>query len=767
MPLSPGTKLGGYEILTPLGAGGMGEVYRARDLRLGREVALKVLPAAVSRDAERLARFEREARTVAALSHPNIVMLFSVEDAGEVRFLTMELVEGTSLDHEVTPGGLPPRRVIEIGIALADGLAAAHEKGVIHRDLKPANVMLTRDGRLKVLDFGLAKLAAPESDPALTQAATVATPLSGAGLIAGTAPYMAPEQLRGEAVDARSDLFALGVVMYELASGRRPFGGATNADIGSAILRDAPPPLASLRGDLPAELERIVGRCLEKHPRERFQTALDVANDLRRLRREMERSEAGSASRPAPVKLPSIAVMPFVNRSASADDEYFSDGLADELLNVFSKIKGLRVIARSSTFTFKGRPATAAEIGRALDVATLLEGSVRKSGDRVRISVQLVDVADSSHRWSETYDRTLDDIFAVQDDIARSVVKELRAVLLGEHADPDASGAAHAEVAAAAVGRGRNPEAHRLYLQGRYLYSRIANADLAAGIEMLKRAVALDPEHALAWATLGQAYPWAAGTGLMTPAEGMERGRDAANRALAIEPNLAEGHTALGLVQHWYDHDWSGAEASFARALELAPMSADALQAAGMLDFCLGRHERALAILRRSIDADPLSMIGPSYVARILFSEGRLAEAEAELRAILARSTSPSREHAVLALVLADQGRTEEALAEANAETAEWAKLWALAIVHWRLGMKAASDQALAELEHKHHDSSAFQVAQVRAVRGEHDAAFEWLERACEARDAGVALARVTRLLSGLHGDPRWPAFMKRIGLEP
>ena len=289
-------------------------------------------------------------------------------------------------------------------------------------------------------------------------------PLSSDGQVVGTIPYMAPEQIRGEAVDTRTDLFALGIVLYELASGKRPFAGETPVDVGHAILREQPRPLASIRPGLPPDLDRIVGRCLEKNPRERFQSALDVANDLRGVRKELERGASSLSARPASGPAASIAVLPFVNRSASADDEYFSDGLADELLSVLSKIKGLRVIARSSTFTYKGRQVTALEIGRALDVATLLEGSVRKSGNRVRISVQLVNVADSSHLWSETYDRTLDDIFAVQDDIAQTVVKELRVLLLGQDADSKTSGEARAEVAAAAAGRGTNPEAHRLYL---------------------------------------------------------------------------------------------------------------------------------------------------------------------------------------------------------------------------------------------------------------------------------------------------------------
>src|SRR5262245_52060372 len=471
MRYASGTRLGTYEIVAPLGAGGMGEVYRARDLRLGRQVALKVLPEAMARDGDRMARFEREARMVAGLNHPNIVTLFSVEDEGDLHFLIMELVEGQSLADLVTAGGLPLARVVDIGIALSGALSAAHEKGVVHRDLKPANVMVARDGRVKVLDFGLAKLRPADGD--LSRASTEADAVSEVGHVAGTVPYMAPEQVRGEAVDARSDVFALGITLYELATGQRPFAGASSADISSAILRDVPLPLARVRADVPGDLERIVGRCLEKNPRQRFQTALDVSNELRALQRALDRRAAENPYD----QVASIAVLPFVNRSASADDEYFSDGLADELLNVLAKIRGLRVAARTSAFHFKGKDTTIAEIGQALNVVTVLEGSVRKAGQRVRISVQLVSVADGYHLWSEPYDRTLEDIFAVQDDIAKSVVKELRTTRLGEEADSKASGEAKAEVSKAARGRATNAEAHRLYLQARFLIDRFSRAD--------------------------------------------------------------------------------------------------------------------------------------------------------------------------------------------------------------------------------------------------------------------------------------------------
>ncbi|MHC4991896.1 MAG: protein kinase domain-containing protein [Planctomycetota bacterium] len=435
MSLSPGTRLGTYEIVSTLGAGGMGEVYRAHDQRLSRDVAVKVLPEEVASHPDRLARFEREARTVAGLNHPNVVVLHSIEEKDGIRFITMELVEGEPLDVLVTPGGLPLSKILDLAIPLADALVAAHERGVVHRDLKPGNVMVTREGRVKVLDFGLAKLTTAEPGGAPgTLAPTAELPISGEGQMLGTVPYMAPEQVRGEAVDARTDLFSLGIILYELATGRRPFRGATSADVLSAILRDAPEPLPSVRAELPAELEHIVSRCLEKDPRGRYQTALDVGNELRLMKKTLDR---GPVARPASRDVASIAVLPFVNRSRDEDDEYFADGLADELLTTLAKIRGLRVAANASSFHFKGKNPTIAEVGEALGVATVLEGSVRKAGNRVRISVHLADVADGYDLWSETYDRTLEDIFAVQDDIARSVVKELRATLLGEDADSD------------------------------------------------------------------------------------------------------------------------------------------------------------------------------------------------------------------------------------------------------------------------------------------------------------------------------------------
>ncbi len=765
MPLAAGTRLGTYEIVALLGAGGMGEVYRARDPRLKRDIAIKVLPADVTSSPDRLVRFEREATTVAGLNHPNIVVLHSIEEDGSTRFLTMELVEGQSLAAVVTPGGLPIAQVLDLAIPLADALVAAHEKGVVHRDLKPANVMVTREGRVKVLDFGLAKLTQVDLEVDSTQAATLAVPLSDAGQVVGTVPYMAPEQLRGATVDARSDLFSFGVLVYELASGKRPFAGQNHADISSAILRDTPPSLTSLRGDLPSELAHIIERCLEKNTRERFQTALDVLNELRSVRRTLDRG-ASRAPKPSSDRVASIAVLPFVNRSASSDDEYFSDGLADELLNVLAKIKGLRVSARASSFHFKGKDVPLAEVGKALNVATVLDGSVRKAGNRARIAVQLVKVSDGYHLWSETYDRTLDDIFAVQDDIAQSVVKELRRTLLGEEADSQASGEVKSEVSKAAKGRATNPEAHRLYLQARHLFERLTRADTMATIDHLKRALVLDPDFALAWAELATVYSREADRNWAPVEAGYRQAREAVERALSLEPNLAEGHAALAWIQMTHDWNWHGAEASLRRALVLAPGNAVVLRRAGAVAYFQGCFEEAIELYRRTLEQDPLSTATYNNLGLALNAADRHAEAEEAYRKALELAPRRNTTRASLSLSLLAQERVEEALAEAGNEPDESLRLWALAIIHFVIGRRSESDTALGELIEKHATSSAFQVAGACAVRQEHDAAFEWLERAYDQRDPGLSELKASPRFRSLRGTPRWGAFLKRVGFE-
>ena len=757
MPLSSGSRLGTYEILGPLGAGGMGEVYRARDLRLGRSIAIKVLPDTVASDPHRLAQFEREARTVAGLNHPNIVTLHSIEEEDGVRFLTMELVEGQTLSTLVGPGGLPVPKILELAVALTDALVAAHERGVVHRDLKPGNVMVNREGRVKVLDFGLAKMVEASGNDFTIDLTLPAKE----GQIVGTVPYMAPEQLRGEPADARSDLFALGVMLHELATGRRPFTGNGMAEIGSSILRDAPEPLRRLRSDFPAALERIVERCLAKSPANRVQTALDVNNELRALRKSLER---GPADVPRGEGIATVAVLPFVNRSASADDEYFSDGLADELLNVLAKIQGLRVSARASSFRFKGKDVPLDEIGRALNVATILDGSVRKAGNRVRISVQLVNVSDGYHVWSETYDRTLDDIFAVQDDIARSVVKELRTALLGEEADSDASGQAKAEIARAAKGRTTDPEVHRLMLLARHVLGRRTRQDMAHAVEHYEKALELDPNAASAWVELGRVYYLQGGMGWAPLARAVDRGRQAVERALSIEPDLGEAYALMARIQ-MDALDWRAAEASYARALELDPSSANVLGGAAMLSCSRGRLEEARTQLIRSLENDPLSAGTHQVLGTTLRTMGRFGEAEASFQRALELAPEGTLNHAHYALLLVDMDRKEEALREAEREAGEIYRPWALCIVHHALGQRTESDAMLAQLIENGAEDAAFQVATAYAARGEIDQAFEWLERAYRQHDPGLTSIGWSR--AQLESDPRWPEFLKKLGLDP
>ena len=760
-----GKALAHFEITGLLGKGGMGEVFRARDTRLGRELAIKVLPESFASSPEALTRFKSEARIVAGLNHPNIVVLYSVEEDAGIHFLTMELCHGQSLDRLVEPGGLPLAKVLEIMTQLAEAMIAAHSQGIVHRDLKPGNVMISAEGRVKVLDFGLAKLIQEPAPSSTLNTTTSDTPISAQGSIKGTAPFMAPEQLRAQPVDARTDLFALGVIMYELITGNRPFAGDNFADISAEILRSEPVSIDVLRPDLPADINRIVCRCLAKEPLHRYQTAVDVLNELNALK-ETSETRKFSIGKQSGATTPSIAVLPFLNRSHDPEDEYFSDGLADELLNMLAKIRGFRVAARTSAFFFKGKDTTIAKVGRELNVATVLEGSVRKAGNRVRISVQLVKVADGYQMWSETYDRTLEDIFAVQDDIAQAVVTKLRETLLGESTDGVASGRVKAEIEIAAKGRGQNPEAHRLYLQARHVFDRRNHEDNDRGIGYLKEALALDPDFAAAWAELAGAYSREADSGWVPVDEGMARAREAAERSLSLEPDLPEGHAQLGWINVLYDWEWRTAEVRFQRALELAPGNPAALSGAGRLALDHGRFEESFGYYRRALDQDPLMTNIYHSLALAHWYADRLVEAEAGFRKALElapqRSVSPTR----LAFTLLGQSRGQEALAMASHEPDHTFRAYALAIIHHNLGQVDESNRALQELSNRHHKQISGLMAEAHGARGEMDAAFRWLEEGFRKHDPGLAAAMISPFFRGLHDDHRWPPFLDKMGFR-
>ncbi len=785
-----------YEITGLLGKGGMGEVYRARDTKLDRDVALKVLPAAVAADPSSLERFEREAKTVAGLNHPHIVTLYSVEEDRGTRFLTMELVEGQGLDQLLPTDGLPLSQVFDIGTAVADALAAAHEKGIVHRDLKPANVMVTRSGHVKVLDFGLAKLT--QDKPASDIEETEAMGLTQAGSVLGTVPYMSPEQLRGQLVDGRSDIFSLGVLLYELATGRRPFLGDNNADLTSAILKESPPPLTALKPDLPHHLGRIVERCLEKERENRYQSALDVRNELRSLQKEVE-SGVSYASAPVSEKKPaphparrrwwiaiagavivavaafvflqdrgerapstepamtasvpaekSIAVLPFADLSPQQDQEYFSDGIAEELLNLLARVHGLKVTARTSSFSFKGKDVEVPEIGRQLGVSHVLEGSVRMSGDRVRITAQLIQTADGFQVWSQNWDRTLDDIFAIQDEIASEVVRELKVTLLGD----------------APKARTTDPKAYAAYLQAVQLARKRSAEGFAQSDSLYREALAIDPGYAPAWVNLATNLVNEVFLGLRGADDGFPRAREAANKALAIDPESADAHGALGSIAV-ASGDLADGATHFERALELDPASPTVLGNSSMLLKSLGRLDEAIALDEETVRRDPVNTSWLFNLAAAKHWGGRDDESIALLRTVLSLSPGFSGARLFLGEALLATGDAEAALAEIEQEQYELFRLIGMPLAYHDLRRDADFQTALDELVTKLGPVSPYDVGSVFAYCGDADRAFEWLDKSVAANDGGSLLILVDTLYENVHTDPRWVPLLRKLGKAP
>ncbi len=684
MSLAPGNRLGAYEIVAPLGAGGMGEVWRARDTRLQREVAIKALPETFANHPERLARFEREARLLASLSHPNIAAIFGLEDAGGAPYLVLELVEGESLAQRLSRGALSVRETLELGGQVAGAIEAAHERGIVHRDLKPGNVMLTGARVAKVLDFGLAKGGATESAAAsgLSAAPTMGVSGTAIGLVLGTASYMSPEQARGLAVDRRTDVWAFGCVLFECLTGAQAFAGPTTSDVIGRIL-EREPEWNALPAAVPPRLRDLVRRCLTKDADARPRDIGDLRREIMAITQELS-SPSGLH---APARgVPSLAVLYFEDLAADKESEYFCTGITEDILTDLSKIKGLRVASRNAVARYRGAPTDIPKVAADLGVGAVLEGSVRRAGDRVRITAQLINAADGFHLWAERYDRTLEDVFAVQDEIAAAITGALRVTL------------APADVEKIAATRPDDVRAYDLYLKGRERYGHYNAKALHEALDLFRQATELDPSYALAWAgiadTYGQLLQWDDDE---DHAEITRLGLAAVERAVAINPRLAEAYKAESLlrlfsgdkdgsraallravemdprytpalinlcVDAFARFDIAGAERYVRRALEIDPQEAFATTWLGSIMLSTSRYEEAIALAQRIRGmSDVPFYVGASYFQRAsaYIALGDLAQAEKIVQAALADGVPPVRAQAITANIAARRGDTEEA----------------------------------------------------------------------------------------------------------
>ena len=752
MPIVPGSRINHFEILSLLGTGGMGEVYRARDLRLGREVALKVLPPEAFDSPERLGRFDREARAASALNHPNIVTIYEIGSADRQQYIAMELVEGSSLRELIALGSVAVPRALRIATQIAEALARAHSAGVVHRDLKPENVMLTPDGLVKVLDFGIAKLEEWASHP---DGAT-ATAATQAGVVLGTTEYMSPEQARGLAVDFRSDLFALGVLISELVTGRHPFRRDTPLQTLLAVIEQ---PAATVV-DLPAPVQAILDRCLAKTADARYPSSVELVRDLRDAADRTSSGRAvpaGRARRPRPAA--SLGVLPFVNEGADPDLEYLSDGISETIINALSPLPRLKVMARSTMFRYRGKSVDPQRVGRELDVGAVLTGRMLHRGGRLHVSVELVDVLEGSQLWGKQYDREFSEVSGIQEEIAQEISEHLKLKLSA----PQKKRLAKRFTS--------SPEAFRTYLKGRYFWNKRTPDGIRKGIALFHQAIELDPTFARAYAGIADSYALlsAGEYGVMPPRESMLKARAAAERALELDDQLAEAHCSLAFSRFWFDWNWAEAEREFTRALELNP--GYSIGEMWYSDFlaAMGRFPEAEAHARRAQELDPLSAVPMVALGRVLYFARRFEEALQEFRRSLELDPTFVRALLMSAVALANLDRPEEALAAVDrAIAASGGSALMLSVrgqIAARGGRRQEAVAVLHELDARARDGyvSSYNRAAVYATLGELDAAFEWLERAYDERSSSLVYLRVSPLLENVRRDARFDVLQLRI----
>jgi TolB-like protein/Tfp pilus assembly protein PilF/predicted Ser/Thr protein kinase len=782
-----GQTLGRYKVLAPLGSGGMGEVYLTHDTTLERKTALKLLPRQFTQDTYRLRRFEQEARAASALNHPNIITIYEIGEWNGARFIASEYIEGETLREQMEK---PDRRlsdILEIGIQASGALAAAHQAGIVHRDIKPANIMLRTDGYIKVLDFGLAKLMSARAHPDATEA----------GRVMGTINYMSPEQAMGQPLDHRTDIFSLGVVLYEIATGHRLFEGKSEAATYDCILHQTIPPMREFAPSLPLEFDQVLRRALERDPARRYQSASDLRADLQRLAQGSGPTEAAlaasrahraaqrprmarvaalaalvlgaigaalfwrgqfaarhqAAASPNESSVKSIAVLPFVDLSQAKDQEYMCDGVSEELLDSLSKIEGLHVVARTSSFSFKGKTVGVSEIAEKLGVQNILEGSLRRDGNRIRITAQLINARDGFHLWSETFERELEGVFAVQDEITGAIVEKLRAKLaLAPSTRPP-----------------ENPEAHELYLRGLYFSNKSSEEELRKALALFQQALEKDPNFARAWTGIAKVWLWLADE-YVKPLEGYAAMEAAASKALALNPNDAEARCHLGEAKWFLNWDPASAEAEIERALAIDPNSASAHLLLALLQPDRGDCGAGIAHIRAAERLDPLSPVITNRKKSLMIRCRRLDEALAAAQRTVELDPNFLYRESPLAVVYRAQGKLDQALAlYLKAAEMRHRPSAGLALAYADLGRKAEAREVLQQLleRRKSRYVRPDAIAGIYAALGEREEAFAWLETAYQEHSSSLPNVAFLSEFGSLLSDPRFADLMRRIGFDP
>jgi serine/threonine protein kinase/tetratricopeptide (TPR) repeat protein len=758
MTLTQGDRLGRYEILSSIGAGGMGEVWRARDTELNREVAVKVLPAKVADSPDRRKRFEREARATAALNHPNLLTVHDVGIDHDQPYIVTELLEGETLRRVLRHGPPPPVSAVTWSLGIANGLAAAHSRNVVHRDLKPDNVFLTTDNRVKILDFGLAKIL--ETETADEDETAALSSDTAAGTLLGTMGYMAPEQLRGDPVDTRTDVFAFGCVLYEMLSGRRPFAGGSSADYVSAALRDDPAPLED---SLSLGLRAIVRRCLEKRPAARYQSAGELVAVLETLDPDSLGTAPGAQSAP-PIRAtssgaePAVAVMPFANLSNDVEQEYFCDGMTEEILGAIGKVRGLRVLARSSSFAFKGQHTDPRKIGNTIGADHLLEGSIQRAGNRIRIAARLVQTRDGTQLWADRYDRTISDIFELQDEISAEVANQLRTTLL-----PDELGQ---------LQRRHIPDtkAYDLFLRGRYLWYRRREGDMMNAMGLYQQAIELDAKFPDPRVGLADALNVLGAYNFMDPRMAYSRALKLVEEALTLDPNLAAAHAVRGFIGSYHRFDWEGSERDYRRAIELDPNSAPTrCWYAGLLNI-MGRHAEGAEQARKAVALEPMSPLILGLAGYNITFENVAEGLAHQTRAVEIDPNHPIASSFLAGVLVERLAAYEQAMPHVEHALAGGVKL-AFGLALFALTKTGQTDR-LAKIEA---GIAAMQPSELTPIwidvfraagQSDRDAYLEALARAVENGEYASFNIAIWSYSDFVRDDPRFHALLERIGLE-